>query len=300
MAPKHPGVLWLIVALTGTVPSSPAFGQQPLPVFVEFDFGQVKRLKNHPKSAEMELAIAERAVESFKKAAYQEFFPWIFRAGKALDFPKLKLILVEDQRMTKWELHIETFKENGTAPDENCRLSRIVSEPGQLELVRRTPRRGEFPSVVSEWLESHFLRPDSGRELHRLVKAVAPLGDCRVLSKPEIPRNLDQAEGVLLLDWDKFRYLSKSEFLVVCQEKDKALVELVSVGERKPCEYELKFVQPRRKGLGIAVKHTKWNDAEIGLDCLPKFVELSSGRVYIKKYLTFFGLPTSALQATDQ
>jgi hypothetical protein len=295
------GFFLLVTAMAGMVSCAAALGQEPLPVFVEFDFGDVELLKKNPKAEQTALKVAEAVVECLKKADHREYFPWKIEAKPGAGLPKIRLKLVVDSNITKWELRIEAFKEKGGLLDE-LSLQRIVSEPGDLELrrgngERRMPLMGEFPGLVSKWLESRFLRPGSQREFQSLMKAVAPLGDCRVLVRAGVPKALADVEGVLQLDWYKFRHLSQSSFTVFCQEKNQALVNLDSVGESKPAEYLL----AGQKTLGIAVIHKKWNGQDINLGWLPKFVQLSTGRVYLEEYVGLRGLPPAGgLQATDQ
>src|SRR5262249_30346690 len=151
------------------------------------------------------------------------------------------------------------FKENGAVLDKDGQISRIVRPPGDSAVRGWTPSSPGFPDQVVEWLESKFLLPDSGRELQRLMRAVAPLGEWRVLARQGIPQRVDEAEGVLQLDWEKFQHLSQSIFTVVCQARDRSLVELLSEGQKKPGEYEL----AGRKGMGIALKHKQWNHVAI-------------------------------------
>jgi hypothetical protein len=300
MAPSdHQAAFVLVAFLAAFALAAPARGQETLPIFIEFDFGQVKRLKDSPSAAATERKVAQEVAKRFKLKAYQEWFPWDFRAGTPDDFPKIKFILVEDPKMTKWELHIQAFKENGALPEKLGTLSRIVSKPGDREILRRTPRSEEFPGKVCEWLESRFLLPDSGRELQRLMKAVAPLGECRVLAREGDPKTATEAEGTLELDWDKYQYLSQSTFTVLCQEEDQTWIELGSEGGRKPGRYE----RDGRKGIGIALLHKSWNNKEI-LDYLPRLGPLSKhsrGRVYLEKYVQYRGgTQSSGWQGTDQ
>ena len=171
--------------------------------------------------------------ECLHKPAYQEWFPWEFRTERSRDCPTIKLVLIEDVNMTKWEMRIQALRDDGGLPENLGPLTRIVSEPGERELIGRTPRSEEFPNKVSEWLKARFLLPDSGRELQRIMKAVAPLGECRVLSNRGLPKDVDEAEGTLQLDWTKYQYLSQSVFTVVCREDDQTWIELGSEGRQK-------------------------------------------------------------------
>jgi hypothetical protein len=94
-----------------------------------------------------------------------------------------------------------------------------------------------------------------------------------------------------------FQHLSKSQFTVVCEEKDRSHVELGSEGAEKPREFEL----PGRKRLvGIAIKHKTWNDREI-VSFLPRLDQLSTGRVYLEKYNALRGMPPRfGMRVTDQ
>jgi hypothetical protein len=299
MGPENCRILLLTTVMVGMSSPLSAFGQEPLPVFVEFDFGRVTPLKNSPTAAENERRVAETVALCFTQPAHREFFPWRIQAGNSTSFPKIKLTLVEDPRMTRWELRVEAYKENGGLTDKVLPLQRIVSEPGDLELRRgrrRTPRSEEFPGKVKDWLESRFLRPDSRADLQQLMMAVAPLGDCLVLARAGTPRGVDEAEGVLELDWERFQHLSKSRFIVVCEEKDRSRVELGSEGAEKPREFELLG----RKGLGIAIKHKTWNDNEI-VSFLPRLDQLSTGRVYLEKFNGLRGMPPRfGMRVTDQ
>jgi hypothetical protein len=105
-----------------------------------------------------------------------------------------------------------------------------------------------------------------------------------------------EAEGVLELDWWKFRHLSGSIFSVICEDNNRARVELGSEGEERACEFN---VQGRR-GLGIALRHKTWNKREI-LDYLPKLNQLTAGRVYLEEYKASRVLPAwFGMRATDQ
>jgi hypothetical protein len=302
MAPDRARVVLFVFALAGAAASPPsALGQGPLPVAVEFDFGQIARFKNHPKAADTELAVAKELLSRLKSAAYGPYFPWQFQPGKARGMPRITFTLFEDAKRTTWTLHARSLREDGSASRKVEPLTRIVTKPGDLELLEGVPLLKTLPNKVGEWLDAHFLEPDSGQGIQKLVQAVAPLGECRILRSPDVPKSLDDAEGVLELDWDQYSYLSKSVFSVFCQDKNKSLVELVSVGGRKPGEYDLPPGAAGRKGLGIAVKHKKMNDAEISPADLPKLHDLSAGRVYLEEYSAYTGPPpTSRFQATDQ
>jgi hypothetical protein len=299
MGPEKRRILLMMTVTVGVGSHLSAFGQEPLPVFVEFDFGRVTPLKNSPTAAEYERKVAETVAICFTQPPHREFFPWRIQAGSSTSFPKIKLTLVEDPRMTRWELRVEAYKENGGLTDKVLPLQRIVSEPGDLEIrrgKRRTPRSEEFPKKVKDWLESRFLQPGSREDLQRLMMAVAPLGDCLVLARAGTPRGVDEAEGVLELDWDNFMHLSNSRFIVICEEKDRSHAELGSNGDLKPGEFELSG----RKGLGIAIKHKTWNNREI-VGFLPRLDQLSTGRVYLEKYIPWRGMPRPfGARATDQ
>jgi hypothetical protein len=287
-------ILLAIAGAAGTIWLSEASAQEPLPLFLAFDFGHVKPLKQNPKAGKTAQAVAESVVECFKRRAHQKFFPWNFKTGGGSDYPKIKLILVEDAALTRWELRIEAYDENGGLADRV--LQRCVSLPGDLELRRRTPRSDEFPGKVTDWLESYFLQPESRQGLQRLMMSVAPLGDCHILARNGIPKQVVEAEGVLELDWGRFQHLSGSVFTVICADNNRARVELGSEGEERPCEFNVQG----RQGLGIALRHKTWNKREI-LDYLPKLNQLTTGRVYLEEFKGLRGLPARfGMRATDQ
>ena len=282
MVPETTRGFLLVILMAGMTSCLSAKGQEPFPVFLEFDFGRVGPLKDNPEAPKNELKIAKCAIDCFKEPAHQEYFPWNMRVGAAESFPKIRIVLVEDPHFTKWALCIEGYKENGALTDKVLPLQRIVTEPGDLELRRgklRTPLNNEFPGKVSEWLKLRFLSPELRPELQRLIMAVAPLGDCLVLAHKELPKCVDDAEGVLQLDLERIQYLYKSTFTVVCEACDKSQIELGSVGGETPAEYELSG----RKKLGLSLKHKTWNDKDIH-SYLSRLVHLCKGRVYLERF----------------
>jgi hypothetical protein len=298
MGPKLVRDYRVVIFIVALALSLPAKGQEPLPVFVVFDFGHVGPLKKNPTAAQTESSIATCVVECLKDPAHHEYFPWDMRVGSIDTYPKIKVLLVEDPNWTKWELRIEAYTESGALTDRILPLQRIVADPGELELRlgRRTPQSKEFPGIVSEWLKSRFLEPNLRPQLQRLIMAVAPLGDCSVLTSERVPLRVDDAKGVLQVDWEKVRYLYKSSFTVVCEAKDKSLVELGSEGDETPVEFDLSG----RKKLGLMLKHKTLNNIEIS-KCLSRLLQLGKGRVYLENFKFARGLPPGGrVQVTDQ
>jgi hypothetical protein len=280
MVPNRFCIASITALLAGFASVSTTDAEQPLSVFVEFDFGSITRLKSHPKSAEAKSAVARKVIETFKKPAYWKHLPWDFRVGEAR-YPKLRITLVEDARRTRWELYNEVYDGAGTLI---AHISSIVSEPGDLEIVRSTPRLDQLPDKVSEWVEVRFLRPDSGRKLHDFLKPVAPLGRGLVLIKPDALRSADQAEGIILLDWEPYKVLSKSVFTAVCPMEGESPVKLLSVGTGKMYSY-CKSNNKEQRHNGMLVRHMKWEDAPINESHISRFRRLNFGDFFIETYI---------------
>jgi hypothetical protein len=244
-----------------------AYAQNDASVYVAFKFRDSITL---PAIVADEPAVTLELVKNLQS----EFPYWSFRPGSALDYPRLEVWL---NRRAGWDIAMNLLPSAGqaTKPADGYWHS-VLFEAGEPDrLWTGLPPRAELRTAISKVFSETLLKQQHQPILENL-KSFAPLG-----KGPASAAVLQPPEGVLKLDWNTYRNLARSTF-VIYYKKDSSnkMIAVQSEGTGRP--HTFPGVSPTLQG--IAVRHVKWEQDDISRH-LTEIKNVKAQSFYLNKFV---------------
>ena len=236
-----------------------ARAEGPVTVCVRFkvDIGRIRK----DLGPEAEKQIAEKLADV---CSHENQLPWVFKHGEV--FPAIEIRLLEDNKATSWRFTVDVYNQQGKKCTRDGDLQHIVLEPGDLGVVE-PPASNALPDAMAGWFRRFLIEKEGTERLRSHLQKYVPIATGKVLTK-DAPASVDEAVGVVWLDFDHFQHLSGSYFTCLCPRRDPATgaVVLESHGEKHS------FKSGNR--CGIQIRHVKMDESAISPELLRRFAEL--------------------------
>jgi hypothetical protein len=218
----------LLVLFGGVFPQIAAQEATPLCLKVRLDASLQKRYSlGVAELGQLQGVLSRHIVEAVRERGYWSPFCWNLQSEEQAQGASGGCI----------ELHLE-MRDDGTnwtmdaivvhGPVSNPVPKHVAKVPvfadGDIPDKHRGPPKKRLAKELTEWFIEHYLQKDHGSDLHRLLREIP---SAKGVLSPLPQQKLQKAEGLVLLDYNKYWQFSRSKFKFLVHPIKQAAVETV-------------------------------------------------------------------------